>query len=46
MKKITVNLTDDAHQIIINHKIKMQREAIKSNINFTDALNDYVENKK
>lgn len=45
MKKVTVNLTDKAHQIIINHKIKMQREST-NNLNFTDALNDFVENKK
>lgn len=46
MKKITVNLTDEAHQIIMNHKIKMQRQVIKNNVNFTDALNDLVENIK
>ncbi len=45
MKKVTINLTDAAHQIILNHKIKMQRESVK-NLNFTDALNDIVENKK
>ena len=46
MKKVTINLTDEVHQIIINHKIKMQQESIKCNINFTDALNDIVENMK
>jgi len=46
MKKTTVILTDESHQIIMNHKIKLQRESIKKNINFTDALNDFVENRK
>lgn len=45
MQKVTVNLTDKAHKIIINHKIKIQHKSVK-NINFTDALNDFVENDK
>lgn len=45
MQKVTVNLTDAAHQIVLNRKIKIQRDSIK-NINFTDALNDIVENRK
>jgi len=45
MKKVTVNLTDAAHKIILNHKIKLQKESVK-NLNFTDALNDLVENEK
>lgn len=45
MKKVTVNLTDEAHKIILDHKIKLQLESVK-NLNFTDALNDIVENKK
>ena len=46
MKTITVNLTDAANEILMNHKIKLQQNSIKKNISFTDAINDFVESMK
>jgi len=46
MKTISANLTDTAYEILMNYKIKLQQISIKKNISFTDAINDFVENKK